>query len=155
MDEWLGALHDWWAKEVRIGGTIALGIMALALVSLAVRPWWWRLRERQMSRRRQTAWWRAHKAELEDIISNAVEKTVERGELSRAAADYFYKDMWNKGYKGLGFEPSFGKPWWRRPEPLNPKALKARIKVSIDRLQAERKVREETKMDSLITKPKS
>jgi hypothetical protein len=155
MEEWLGVVYDWWAKEVRIGGTIAIGIMGLALLSLAARPLWRRLRERQMSKRRQAAWWKAHKVELEDIISDAVEKTVERGELSRAAADYFYKDMYKKGYKGLGFEPSYGKPWWKRPDPPHPKALKAKVRSNIERLQAEREMREAAKMDSLIAKPKS
>lgn len=52
------------------------------------------------------------RSEISDLITNPLEEAVKKGELERSDVDRFYKDMKKIGYKDLGHEPSFGKPWY-------------------------------------------
>ena len=108
------------------------------------------LLESYMSRKRIKARYKAEKANISDVISTAVETAVAKHVVSRAAADHWYKKMRTVGLKDLGYEPSFGKPWYF-PELRKPaQALKTMIKSRLNGLRKEPV--KEVSIDAMIAK---
>lgn len=86
--------------------------------------------EARMSKRKMQRRHREVKEIVSDWISLALEEAVERKELTRSEADYWYRRLSSCGLPELKFilEPSFGKPYYM-PEPTpDPETLKAQIR---------------------------
>jgi hypothetical protein len=95
------------------------------------------LLESYMSRKRMKAKHRAEKEKISDIISQAVETAVAKHGVSRATADHWYKKMRTIGLKDLGYNPSFGKPWYFPALKLSAQAVKAQIKNRLNGFRKE------------------
>lgn len=77
-----------------------------------------------------------------NIISEALEDAIGTRELTRDEVDYCYSLIEKGELKDLGYEPSFGKPWWKKISIPRPDGVKKRIMSRVygakDKLQTMR-----------------
>jgi hypothetical protein len=69
---------------------------------------------------------------IADKMTDSIEELVQSGDIEREDADAYYRKMHKLGYKGMGLEPTFGKPWFFRNQ-LPTAKVKGRIIIQMRR----------------------
>lgn len=104
---------------------------------------------------------------VQDYLTGALEQAVKDLTLTREEANREYKRLRDAGYKEIGPEPSFGRPWYYGPKmPENLKVAKmaaltrlhnmgVNVEEKLSKLNRRRKARKIDKLVSSFKKPKS
>lgn len=112
--EWINRFDEW-SRVPENRSVLLLGLLFVCIILGII---YRRHREMGMSRAAKKARRRSVKDTIADKVSYAVEDLVKTRDIEREDAEAFYKRMHRIGYKDLGYEPSFGKPWYKKlPSP--------------------------------------
>lgn len=95
------------------------------------------LKEGWMARRKRRNLFKKDQQLLEDGITDHVERLVKDGHMARQNANFWYEKMSQIGLPGLGYEPTYGKPWWKPIQVPSPNKVKAKI---VGRLMQAKKI---------------
>lgn len=109
----------------------------LGLGVIFVILWWYYhsngYQERVVSRRKQRAQWKHTVEKMEEVLTKAVNTAADNGEIDRIHIDRVLGMLRRAGFREIGDNPSFGKPWYYGPvTTTNLKALKGRLKQKWD-----------------------
>jgi hypothetical protein len=120
-----------------VGRWVTMTCLLLCLVAILTKDMIWREIMSSSSRKTREKN-RRTKVVIEDGITRGIEAEVRAGRLTREQADYHYKILQRAGYKELGPEPSFGRPWYYGISvPPSVEALKSRIRARLGLLHKE------------------
>lgn len=138
------------ASDTGRWATIASLLLALVLIFTKDMIW-----SAIMSRRRIQKRHRMVRAAIEDVITRALEKEVTANRLTREQVDFHYGKLKRAGFKEVGIEPSFGRPWYYGPEiPPAVYALKSRIKARLPDWKMRKKEGDRKDIDDVLNKYK-
>lgn len=110
MEAYLDEVIAWLSNDLHL----ALVAMVVMVLLICVYDYWNRHREKGMSRAQRKARRKAVNEDIADRVSLALEDAVEKQQLEREDVNGFYRNMAKHGYRDLGYEPSFGKPWYKK-----------------------------------------
>lgn len=92
------------------------------------------IQESIMSRRIKRINWKKDKGEFEDGVSHLLKTLEDTGKVTAGGVDRIKRNLIKAGYKEVGFDPTFGKPWYTGPLPMpNISKLKSQIKGRLGR----------------------
>ena len=140
-----------YTQEVLSDKGPALLLLVTLVLFMIILLKWDIIQESFMSRKRMKTRHRQVREDIATLISNAVEEAVSKNTLTRSDADHWYKQLRSAGLKDLGYEPSFGKPWYFPSLRISTQTLKEQIKRRLGRKE---KPSSETSIDDILQKYK-
>lgn len=92
------------------------------------------IRETIVSRKKMRTRHRYVREVIEGYMTQIIEEAKDKGEISDKEAQYHYANLRRAGYREVGPEPSFGKPWYYGVAEIPPaKAVIGKIRKARER----------------------